>query len=244
MPTNAWRDCAAALKPLWQPLAWSITPLCHLCGGACQNGALCAACIAELPLMPKCCPQCALPLAVVGALCGDCLSQPKPYQSTHCALLYQNPTSFLIKQFKQAAAWQVGNFLCGLWLQQHSTQNLAPNTIVVPIPSHPSQCAARGYWPSYLIATALAAPFGLKVQPLLHMQRRTSAQKTLNRPARLRNLLHAFSGNPNLLPQDTSTPIVLVDDVVTTCATVIAATQTLQALGFQNIRVWALARTS
>jgi ComF family protein len=199
--------------------------------------------MAELPLMPICCQECALPLDFTGALCGDCLTQPKPYQSTHCALLYQNPTHYLIQQFKDAAAWQVGRCLCDLWLQQHGDQNLSPNTLVVPIPSHPSKCAARGYWPSYLIAQQLALHFGLKVQPLLQMQRRAVAQKTLNRQARLRNLLHAFRANPNLLPLDTTTPIVLVDDVITTCATVIAATQALHVCGFHNIRVWALART-
>ncbi|MDZ7924723.1 MAG: ComF family protein [Marinagarivorans sp.] len=233
-------------------LRYGFKPLCALCECACEKTlALCEACLADLARIRHACFCCGLPFEQTTArttydLCGDCLQNPKPFQSTRCALLYQNPTSHLIHQFKQQSHWQLGHLLCDIWLQQHQPQlqnTLTKDCILVPIPSHPRRTAERGYCPSHFIAEHLSQPLNLAVKHLLINQRLTPPQKSLNRAQRLRNLDDVFTCPSNSLCP-TVTRIILVDDVVTTCATVMAASHALNTAGFYDIQVWALARTS
>ncbi len=232
-------------------LKYGFNPLCALCDGPCETTlALCDACLADLPRINYACDCCGLPLnqATVDSdkcICGDCLQHPKPFQQTRCALLYQNPTNHLMHLFKQQAQWQLGHLLCDLWLQQNAhlaSDAVINNGVLVPIPSHTSRITKRGYCPSQFIAEHLGQHLGIEVKPLLNNQRLTAPQKSLNRAQRLRNLDDVFICRTNTLCP-TSTRIVLIDDVITTGATVIAASRALNAAGFYDIHTWALART-
>lgn len=227
-----------------------LMPRCYLCGNNCHNNwALCHHCHQELPTLKACCPICALPLDQAGHPCGDCLKNPKPFTACYCSLTYQKPISALIHAFKHKSAWGIGSDLCQHWLNHNSqvVNRIASNanTLVVPVPSHKQQTIKRGYTPTRYLAQQLAQsanlPYGHLLQSHLHQ-----AQKNLNRAQRLRNLTGIFyidEQHNQVLKPYKGLNIVLVDDVVTSCATAIAASQVLLHAGAASVEVWALART-
>lgn len=227
--------------------AAGLMPRCYLCGDACQaHWALCEYCHNALPALLVCCPICALPLSHQSSPCGDCLKNPKPYHASYCALHYEHDVGQLMHGFKHKSAWAIGDLLCAYWLNQH--QNLVTNlcaqsnTLVVPVPSHISKTLTRGYNPASYLAWQLAKKLQLPYQPLLHSHPH-SAQKSLNRAQRLRNLTGVFFVEPPQKMQCKGQHIVLVDDVVTSCATAIAASDALLKAGALRVSVLAIART-
>ncbi len=102
------------------------------------------------------------------------------------------------------------------------------NTLFVPVPLHHRRQQERGFNQSALLAHQLSAHFDRPAdENILRRQRHTAAQMSLNRAARLRNIKNAFQLNPkkNIAGQD----IYLIDDVLTTGATLQECTRALQA---------------
>ena len=97
----------------------------------------------------------------------------------------------------------------------------------------------RGFDQAERLATALAAHWRRPVVPLLRRQRATRPQQGRSRAWRVRSLRHAFRA----LPASRGRRVLLVDDVITTGASVRAATHALREAGAEEGRVWALART-
>ena len=162
--------------------------------------------------------------------------------------------------FKNHSQWDIGRMFCEQWLQQHqqsingsplakpaaqvtqithTTQlTQATQATIVPVPSHPKHSAKRGYTPSFVLAQHLSRSLDIPVQYALKAVREPKQQKTLCRKQRLQNLHNVFEAQ-HRVPQS----IILVDDVVTSCATAIAASCALQKAGAKNIEIWAIART-
>lgn len=240
-PLDQLQTLNSKLRPFIRYGAALLNPKCQLCAGSCKNqSALCIDCTAELPLIQQHCPICALPVAGESP-CGDCLQHPKPYQRTRCALLYENPVSYLMHAFKNNAQWDIGRLLYQLWLQQHSDAvkiGALPHAIIVPVPSHPRHSAKRGYTPATVLAKHFSRATGVPIKHALIATRETEPQKTLCREQRLRNLTDVFQAKYPI-----TRPVILVDDVVTSCATAIAASAALKKAGANHIEIWAIART-
>ena len=235
---------SSKLQPVIHHSAALLNPKCQLCAGSCNyQNVLCADCTAELPLMRQHCPVCALP--VTGdSLCGDCLQHPKPYQRTRCALLYENPVSYLMHAFKNSAQWDIGRLFNQLWLQQHQEAVKAlrcsalAQAVIVPVPSHPTHNAKRGYTPATVLAEHLSRATRIPIKHALIATRESKPQKSLCREQRLQNLTDVFQTKHSI-----TQPVILVDDVVTSCATAIAASSALNKAGANHIEIWAIART-
>ncbi len=115
-----------------------------------------------------------------------------------------------------------------------------PGTVLVPVPLHPRRLAERGFNQSALVARALAGHLGLGSQPrLLRRVRETAQQAELDRRARATNVSDAF-----MLSARAPRSAILIDDVVTTGATVSACVRVLVAQGTRVIAIIALARTT
>lgn len=227
--------------------ATHLMPRCYLCGDACQaHWALCEYCHNALPALLVSCPICALPLNHPSTPCGDCLKNPKPYQASYCALRYEHYVGQLMHGFKHKNAWAIGHHLCAFWLEQHpslvSSLYAKSNTLVVPVPSHINTTLKRGYNPASYLAWQLAKGIKLPYRPLLRSHPH-SAQKSLKRAQRLRNLTGIFFVEPHQKALCEGQHIVLVDDVITSCATAIAASNALLKAGAKSVSVVAIART-
>lgn len=219
-------------------LAWP--PRCLLCGETGWRGRdLCRACAAALPWNRSACLSCALPLPAPAPACGRCLRHPPPMRETHAALVYGFPVDRLLPRLKFHADLACGRLLAQLMIDAFAA--LPRPDALIPLPLHRGRLRSRGYDQALELARPLSRAWGL---PLLDgaLVRRTGTlpQSRLDASARRRNLRGAFAADPGVaLPPH----VVVVDDVVTTGATVHAAARALRRAGAQRVDAWVCART-
>ncbi len=224
------------------PRAW-LPACCVLCGVALHGLLdLCAACANELPLHRDGCPRCAMPLeGAGGAPCGQCQRQPPRFDACLAALRYDYPVREAIGRFKFHGELAAGRVLALLLARRIAA--LGPEyragIVLVPVPLHRSRLAERGFNQSERIARVLARELALPMAPALAARaRRTDDQKALDAAARRRNLATAFTAAPCRAQR-----IALVDDVITTGATLDALAAALRAAGAARVEAWCLARS-
>ncbi|WP_233250108.1 MULTISPECIES: ComF family protein [unclassified Limnohabitans] len=207
---------------------------------------LCEDCISHFAQpMPRC-STCALPLPANATTqlqrCGACLRSPPPLDLCLTATAYAWPWTDLIAQLKfhQQAGWArpLGQLMMSApWVEDTLTQA----DRVLPIPLSAERLAERGYNQSLLLARQLSAS---KTAPgLLLRTRHTPAQRTLPRAERLANLTGAFAIDPLRISEIRGQRLVLVDDVMTSGASLHTAAQVLRQAGAAHISAVVLART-
>ena len=208
------------------------------------NG-LCESCQKDLPANQAHCPTCALPLAfpVNGRLCGDCLRSPPAYCLSIIPWRYQFPVDAMISRYKyQGQRKFVRPLIAGLkhQLAEHfqNPENQPPE-VLVPAPMYHWRRFGRGFNQAQDIAEQLGPEWGIPVQgQLVRRCRKVHSQRGLGRAERLRNLNGVFEVTGSVPER-----IAIVDDVVTTGATVRTLAALLQGAGAKEIQIWALART-
>lgn len=217
-----------------------LPPRCLLCAEPGQASLdLCPACLAALPLPGPACTRCALPLPAPGT-CGACQQRPPPLDSAHACLRYAPPADRLLPRFKFHQDLAAGRLLVQLMARQRPP--LPADAILVPVPLHRSRLRQRGYDQALELARPLARHLGLELRPdLLLRVRGTGAQSGLDAAARRRNLRHAFSAR---VPDPVPARVVLLDDVMTTGATLYAAARALRQAGVGEVHAWVCARTA
>jgi ComF family protein len=135
----------------------------------------------------------------------------------------------------------LGHWLGREWLKSPAATH-AKKLLVVPIPLHPTKLQKRGFNQAELIAQSFCEITGYKKQQQgLERVRATEAQFSLSLPQREQNLADAFVVGKSLLQHPTASPVLLVDDIYTTGATVRSAAQSLRLQGIQVYGVIAIA---
>jgi len=212
---------------------------CLLCAA---NGAagidLCADCAAELPRNRSCCSRCALPLATPAALCGECQRRAPPWDATWAPFRYGWPLDRLEARYKFGADLAAGRVLSTLW--QRETCPLPLPDLLLTVPLHHSRLRQRGYNQALELARPLARQLGVPLQhDVLQRLRRTEAQTELDAVGRRRNVRGAFALRAGIaLPGH----VAILDDVMTTGATLAECARVLRRRGVPRVDVWALAR--
>lgn len=214
-------------------------PRCLACGER-GHGVrdLCKACADALPWNRVACPRCALPLPLPAPACGRCLRRSPPLDAIHAACTYARPLDRLLPRFKFHGDLAAGRLLAQLLVD--ACAPLPRPDLVLPIPLHRTRLRARGYDQALELAKPLARALGLPLRDdaLLRL-RPTAPQSELSAIARRRNVRDAF-----VVRSDAPLPahVVLVDDVMTTGATLHAAAQALRRAGVQRVDAWVCAR--
>ena len=149
--------------------------------------------------------------------------------------LYGGPLADLIGRLKFNGERSVATHLARLIHSSCSNVLTSPLTHIVPIPLGRARLRARGFNQSTLIARQLSRRSPLSLSHCLRRTRDTSPQTQLDKHTRRINVAGAFAPNRARVPEH----IVLVDDVVTTGATMQSAAQTLRAHGAKTI--WGIA---
>lgn len=230
---------------IWRRLSFLLLPGCCVqCGARGQRGVdLCAACRNDLPWNRVCCARCALPLATNEALCGRCQRSPPEFDQAHCVLRYDWPASALITAFKFSADLAAGRVLSGLLIDSLQSclqqQSLRRPDLLIPVPLHTDRLGARGFNQSLELSRPIAKALAIRLSVQgLQRVRSTAPQTGLTALRRRRNVRGAFSVNESVQ----GLHIALIDDVITTAATVRECARSLKRAGAASVQVWALAR--
>jgi ComF family protein len=206
---------------------------CFLCKGSCSE-LLCAACDADLPRLtgPRC-PRCALE-SPRGEVCGRCLSEAPRYDATVAALAYEFPADALVHALKFRGELALAGFLGELLSQRISSHEV---DCVVPVPLSAARLRERGYNHAAEIARSLSP--GKMELNLCVRERDTPPQMELPLDERRRNVRGAFRCTRALAGQS----VAVVDDVMTTGATLDEVAAVLKAAGASRVVNWIVART-
>jgi len=196
-----------------------------------------------MPWLGPGCVRCALPLTGVSdGVCGRCLRKPPPLQHSIAALRYESWASALIHQFKFHRDLRVGRLLSdslASLVAAHYRERALPQ-LILPVPLHPQRLYERGFNQALELAKPLSQQFKITL-PLTAATRLKNAadQIGLSALARRRNVRGVFQINA-ALPRH----IAIIDDVVTTGATVLELAKTARRHGAEIIDVWCVARTT
>lgn len=219
-------------------------PVCALCGRV--GVLLCPACAARLlPVAGAICRCCGRTMAGEAErshpLCRACRDAPPPLAQMRAPLRYAEPASSLIHRLKYEGYFALGRPLARLLVAGWPEWRPSPD-LIVPIPLHPRRRFRRGYNQSELLARPLAEAVGVAYSATaLRRTRHTPPQVGLGPEARAANVQGAFDAAP---AQVAGRSVLLVDDVLTTGATMSAAAGALLAAGAASVSAYCLARVS
>lgn len=213
------------------------SPKCILCLSPCESVEICEACIKHLPWIKHSCHQCGLPLASAQAkLCGTCINNPPDFEKSFIPMRYASPINHMIHLFKFKRKLPYAPILAKLLFLKLNKENIQIDAII-PIPLHRKKLSKRGFNQSYVLAKIISEKMGVPISyHTLKRKKPTQPQHLLKKQARLKNLKGAFQCD--LSPKS----VLLIDDIVTTTATVRAAALTLKQAGANKVYLGAVAR--
>ncbi len=216
---------------------------CEVCR-AWGRASLCDACLAHYAAPVPRCGRCGLRLGMAAPACGACLREPPPFEHTVCAVDYGFPWDHLITQFKFHGHTALAGALAEQVLLAIGRSTAPLPQCVLPVPLAPQRLAERGYNQAWELGRRLATALHLPSQAhWLIRPLDTAHQAQLNRAERQRNLRSAFMVEPRHRPALQGQRVALVDDVMTTGATVTEAAHALLRAGAAAVHVWIVART-
>jgi len=180
------------------------------------------------------CEVCGAPLGTPG-VCLSCQNAPPAYESLRAAAVYGEPLSLVLAAFKYRRATIYKRFLAEMLSGALTVSNC---DVVSFVPLYATRQLGRGYNQAALLARELARNQGLNCADLLIKTRRTRPQVGLKRKLRTQNLRGAFVARPAAA----GLRILLVDDVITTGATLNSAAAALKRAGALEVHGLAVAR--
>ena len=223
-----WRSGLSALFP----------QACYVCGASAGRRFVCLSCIAELSPAPfPACPICA-EASPRGEPCGRCLARRPYYDATQAAFAYAFPLREIVHAFKFDARFAAGVFL-GEALAAAGEGIDAD--CVLPVPLHPARLKQRGFNQSVLLAKQVAKRLRLLLWfEAVLKDRELPPQAGLDLAARRRNLAGAFRAVRNFEGRR----VLVIDDVMTSGATLDELARTLKAVGAKTVENLVVARAA
>lgn len=215
---------------------------CLLCAQPALDGSLCQRCFDHLPWLGDHCQCCALPLSsthhATELICGECLSKPPAFAATYSPLIYQGDAHLLLHHLKANVDSAVFP-LIGRLFAQHLPALPMSLDLLLPVPLHPRRLFWRGFNQAHRIAFELGDRYSITVSHR-HLTRNhhQAAQQGKSRRQRLGAMSALFTATA--LEGKT---VALVDDVMTTGATLRAAAKACKRAGADAVYCLVVART-
>lgn len=202
----------------WEKLSFITDPLCDCCG-------------APFPFE-----------AAPGSLCGMCISTGHDFDSARASVVYNDVSRDFILKFKHGDQLHaIHTFIP--WLRRTGHSMLENADLLVPVPLHRWRLLKRRYNQAAILALSLGRTVNKDCLPDALMRiRSTPVQGHLNRSERRKNVRKAFAINPRHADKIKGKRIILIDDVMTTGATVGECAKTLKKAGAERVDILALAR--
>jgi ComF family protein len=222
-----------------------LKPHCFLCvTNQTQKHGLCQNCLNDLTWTPATsCPQCGL--ISDGNRCGSCISSPPDFDAIHAVFLYAYPVDTMIQHYKYSGALGLSHTFGQLMSEKMYAENsFNAIDLIIPMPMHPTRLKERGFNQAFEIAKVLDSLLcENKTQKLDYKsvirQTLTPPQASLPLKDRIKNIKGAFKINNNLAGKR----IAIVDDVMTTGASLNELAKTLKQAGATHVECWVIART-
>lgn len=216
----------------------ALPALCLFCARPAHRANLCEGCRRDLRMLPvQHCPVCAEP-TLDAAVCGGCLSHPRHFDRVIVPAAYAYPLDRLIQRFKYGGDLAVAPVLADLMLPAIAAEPLPD--LIVPMPLSAARMKERGFNQSLEIARLIGARTGVPVDAdACQRVRHGDAQSSLPYPRRAANVRGAFVCMADLA----GLSIAVVDDVLTTGATLNELARVLRGRGALRITGWMAART-
>lgn len=228
-------------------LAIIYPPRCLGCGGLVENTmGLCGDCWRDTSFIAGLtCGKCGTPLpgeSDTGETCDDCLRISRPWDAGRSVFQYRGTGRKLVLALKHGDRHDIVG-PAAIWMARAARELLENDTLIVPVPLHPWRLLKRRYNQSGLLANALAKRTGHQFcGDALMRVRHTESLDGKNRDARFATLTNAITANPKRAAMIEGRNILIVDDVMTSGATLTAATEACFTAKAAEVRVVALAR--
>ncbi|MGB0514648.1 MAG: ComF family protein, partial [Wenzhouxiangellaceae bacterium] len=209
-------------------LSWP--PLCPVCGlDSERHASCCSSCAAAQPRLAGGCRRCALELPRWTERCGSCLSRPPAFDTARAGFAYRAPIATLVQRFKFNRDLAAGRALARMLAAELVRQQTTRPDLLVPVPLHWRRRWKRGFNQAELLCRDLSSAFGaLPWMSLLRRKRATSTQSELPAGRRRGNVRGAFDVCREF---PGGTHVALVDDVMTTGATLNECARLLRRAG-------------
>ncbi|MEM9248496.1 MAG: ComF family protein [Pseudomonadota bacterium] len=225
-------------------------PHCLSCGGTVEaGGGLCSTCWPDATFLAGTrCDLCSVPLpgevhAEDGPLiCDACLTTPRPWSKGRSALAYSGAGRRMVLSLKHADRTDLPD-AAARWMANAARDIFVPDMLVAPVPLHWIRLFRRRYNQAALLSAAVARMTSLEHCPdLLKRLRATPTQEGRGRDARFANMTAAIALNDARRARVQGRSVLLVDDVLTSGATLAACAEVCRAAGASDVRVLTLAR--
>lgn len=218
-------------------LGYCLPNACFSCGEPSGRFLICDCCETLLPRVcaESACPCCALP-ETGGRLCGRCLARPPAFDATRALFEYSFPVVEMVHALKYGSALalsgELGRRLAGIAGENWDA--------IIPVPVHRRRLRERGFNQALELARPLARQSNIPLwRSVARRIRDTPAQAGLGAKRREQNLRNAFSVSRNLHGMS----VLVVDDVMTTGATLNEFARTLKERGAAHVANVVVART-
>lgn len=227
--------------------SWPSAPVCHACMARFgQPRRRCRTCALELPELPE------LPkLTEQTTQCARCKRQPFGLDACFAALPYAFPWSELVSRYKFDSQTGWASFMASVLLGQPTVRDflnmLTAEDWLLPLPLSAERLAWRGFNQAWELTRALQRQSACRATAdtsLLLRIRHTRPQSELKRSARLENLKGAFAVAPLRTAELTGRRVVLIDDVMTSGASLLTAASVLRQAGASHVSALVLTRTA
>lgn len=198
----------------------------------------CNNCETDIIRQTQRCTQCAKPCEY-SEFCGNCVNSPPVYTRTTVLFNYDYPAKKLIHEFKFKKRAELSVFFADRLSNKIKNQKALPE-ILIPVPLHRKRQLVRGYNQSMELAKHLSSRLNIPLNSkLCERIVNTDPQSKLSKKSRKKNVKNAFSLSNNKV----SKHIAIIDDVITTGATINEIATTFKKAGCEQIDVWAIAKT-
>ena len=210
--------------------------------------AVCRPCLVELPWHPKAsCPQCGL--SSDGNVCGSCLNSPPDFDATKAVFLYAYPINAMMQRYKYGNSLNLGDTFGQFLAEKINAENCLANIdLIIPMPMHPQRLKERSFNQALEIAKVLTKLLSKNCKEkldykIIERPTLTPPQASLPLKERVKNIKGAFKVNVDMLNKIQGKRIAIIDDVMTSGASLNELAKTLKKAGASHVECWVIART-